>query len=172
MANRPAETSDAPSAPRTTGKPKLDDLRAKVEAKLKGERGLTDDEVKEIDLLLRKLSENAPKQSYLERLTNFGKPPKPRKEYTEAKDALINKGYTADEVDELLKGFFKQGGVLKASTGLKINANDINLQSYKDWNKYFTYNDADKTYSLADNYDGEALTKWGADNGLNITLPS
>jgi hypothetical protein len=49
MANRPAETTDAPSAPRTTGKPKLDDLRAKVEAKLKGERGLTDDEVKEID---------------------------------------------------------------------------------------------------------------------------
>jgi hypothetical protein len=45
----------------------------------------------------------------------LGKPPKPRKEYTDAKDALINKGkYTADEADELLKGFFKQGGVLKA----------------------------------------------------------
>lgn len=118
MANRPAETPDAPSAPRTTGKPKLDDLRAKVEAKLKGERGLTDDEVKEIDQLLRKLSENAPKKSYLERLKDLGKPPKPRKEYTEAKDALINIGkYTADEADELLKGFFKQGGILKAQAG-------------------------------------------------------
>lgn len=118
MANRPAETPDAPSAPRTTGKPKLDDLRAKVEAKLKGERGLTDDEVKEIDQLLRKLSENAPKKSYLERLKDLGKPPKPRKEYTDAKDALINKGkYTADEADELLKGFFKQGGILKAQAG-------------------------------------------------------
>lgn len=173
MATKGNTTPDTPSAPRTTGKPKLDDLRAKVEAKLKGERGLTDDEVKEIDQLLRKLSENAPKKSYLERLKDLGKSSKPRKEYTEAKEALINKGkYTADEADELLKGFFKQGGILKASTGLKINANDINLQSYKDWDKYFTYNDTDKTYSLIDGYDGEALTKWGADNGLNITLPS
>jgi hypothetical protein len=47
MGKKPS--TDTPSAPRTTGKPKLDDLRAKVEAKLKGERGLTDDEVKEID---------------------------------------------------------------------------------------------------------------------------
>lgn len=171
MGKKPS--TDTPSAPRTTGKPKLDDLRAKVEAKLKGEKGLTDDEVKEVDQLLRKLSENAPKKSYKDKWNDFWGQSKPRKEYTEAKDALINIGkYTADEADELLKGFFKQGGILKASTGLKINANDINLQSYKDWDKYFTYSDTDKTYSLMSGYDGEALTKWGADNGLNITLPS
>ena len=119
MTNRPAETPDAPSAPRTTGKPKLDDLRAKVEAKLKGEKGLTDDEVKEVDQLLRKLSEKAPKKGYRERLADkWNGAPKPRKEYTEAKDALINIGkYTADEADELLKGFFKQGGILKAQAG-------------------------------------------------------
>ena len=118
MTNRPAETPDAPSAPRTTGKPKLDDLRAKVEAKLKGEKGLTDDEVKEVDQLLRKLSENAPKKSYKDKWNDFWGQSKPRKEYTEAKDALINIGkYTADEADELLKGFFKQGGILKAQAG-------------------------------------------------------
>ena len=119
MANRPAETTDSSSAPRSTGKPKLDDLRAKVEAKLKGEKGLTDDEVKEVDQLLRKLSEKAPKKGYRERLADkWNGAPKPRKEYTEAKDALINIGkYTADEADELLKGFFKQGGILKAQAG-------------------------------------------------------
>ena len=172
MANRPAETPDAPSVPRTTGKPKLDDLRAKVEAKLKGEKGLTDDEVKEIDQLLRKLSEKAPKKSYKDKWNNFWGQSKPRKEYTDAKDALIEKGYTADQVDELLKGFFKQGGILKASTGIKINANDIDLRTYKGWEDHFNYDETNKVYSLKDGYNKEALTKWGTTNGLNITLPT
>ena len=67
-------------------------------------RDLSDDEVKEVDLLLRRLSENAPKKGYKDKLKNFWEPSKPRKEYTDVKNALIEKGYNADDIDELLKG--------------------------------------------------------------------
>lgn len=171
MATKVNTTPDTPSTPRTTGNSRLDNLRAKVEAKLKGEKGLSDDEVKEVDLLLRRLSENAPKKSYIERLTNWGAP-KPRKEYTDVKNALIEKGYNADDINELLKGFFKHGGILKASGGIKISANDLNLGAYEGWDKFFNYDEANKEYSFKDGYDANALTKWGTSHGLNITLPT
>jgi hypothetical protein len=95
-------------------------------------------------------------------------------EFEQAIGILVNNGYSRPKATEMLLGvgLHKEGGILKASTGVKINANDIDLKTYKGWEDHFNYDETNKVYSLKDGYNKEALTKWGTINGLNITLPT
>ena len=147
----------------------VDDLRNTVKAKLQAE-GKSAEDLQAIDEALKSLKTGGFKSLYKGKafISNT-------KEYEEVVKLLKTKAdFSEDAARKILNkiGAYKEGGILKASTGIKINANDIDLRTYKGWGDHFNYDETNKVYSLKDGYNKEALTKWGTTNGLNITLPT
>ena len=174
MHTRRDNTENAPETPSTnSNKPAkiktVDDLRNTVKAKLQAE-GKSAEDLQAIDDALKSLKTGGFKSLYKGKafISNT-------KEYEEVVKLLKTKAdFSEDAARKILNkiGAYKEGGILKASTGIKINANDIDLRTYKGWEDHFNYDETNKVYSLKDGYNKEALTKWGTTNGLNITLPT
>lgn len=67
----------------------------------------------------------------------------------------------------------KQGGILKAQTGIQFpNIDLLNHSKYQGWNKFFTYDQLTGTLSLNDGINQEEFNNWLTDNNLQFNNPT
>lgn len=98
-------------------------------------------------------------------------------EVMELANALVDSKQVAnlnEALDRIAEaGIYKQGGILKAQTGIQFpNIDLLNHSKYQGWNKFFTYDQLTGTLSLNDGINQGEFNNWLTDNNLQFNNPT
>lgn len=92
------------------------------------------------------------------------------KQYKQALSDLMDVGISQKEAKKILFeiGAYKQGGILKAEGGIKLNI----PMSYKGWDEFFDYDFLTGIFNLKSDYDKNKFDNWLQTNNIKYTPPT